>query len=60
MIDTNSVNSVAIIADHINETLTQIELLLASNVYSGNLDEIYDVIEIFSLHRPVRYFIYFK
>jgi len=42
------------IADHLNETLTKIELLIATNAYNGNLDEIYDVIETFSLYRPVR------
>jgi len=48
-----------IIADHLNETLTRIELLVATDNYSGSLDGIYDVIETFSLYRPVRIYIYF-
>lgn len=42
------------IADHLNETLSKIELLVDTNAYSGSLDGIYDVIETFSLYRPVR------
>lgn len=41
------------IADHLNETITKIELLVATNTYGGNLDKIYDVIETFSLYRQV-------
>lgn len=46
------------VADHLNETLTKIELLVATDDYSGSLDGIYDVIETFSLYRSVRYCIY--
>lgn len=52
-LDRNGANSVVMIADHLNETLTKIELLVATNTYGGNLDRIYDVIETFSLYRPV-------
>lgn len=41
------------IADHLNETLTKIELLVATNTYGGNLDKMYEVIETFSLYRQV-------
>jgi len=47
------------VADHLNETLTKIELLVATDDYSGSLDGIYDVIETFSLYRPVTCYIYF-
>jgi len=44
------------IADHLNETLSKVESLIDSDLYSGSLDDIYDVIETFSIYRPVRYF----
>lgn len=44
----------AMIVDHLNETLTKIELFLDTNEYNGSLDGLYDVIETFSLYRPVR------
>lgn len=43
-----------LIVDHLNKILTKIELLIDSKVYKGSLDDIYDVIETFSLYRPVR------
>jgi len=43
------------IADHLNETLSKVESLIDSDLYSGSLDDIYDVIETFSIYRPVRY-----
>jgi len=54
-VNRNGMNSVAMIAEHLNETLSKIELLVDTNAYSGSLDGIYDVIETFSLYRPVRY-----
>lgn len=53
--DKDGTNSVMMIADHLNETLTKIELLVATNTYGGNLDKMYDVIETFSLYRQVIY-----
>lgn len=53
VIDRTGANSVVMIVDHLNETLTKIELLVATNTYGGNLDKVYDVIETFSLYRPV-------
>lgn len=47
----------AVIVDHLNETLTKIEKLVATNHYSGSLEGLYDVIEVASLFRPVRYLI---
>lgn len=52
LLDVNGAHS--IIVEHINETLTKIELLINTNAYSGSLDGIYDVIELFSLYRKVR------
>lgn len=52
-LDRNGANSTMMIADHLNETITKIELLVATNTYGGNLDKIYDVIETFSLYRQV-------
>lgn len=59
-LDGNEVNSTAMIADHLNGTITNIELLVSTDDYSGNLDGLYDVIEIFSLYRPVSYSFTFK
>lgn len=53
LLDRNGANSSLMIADHLNETLTKIELLVATNTYGGNLDKMYEVIETFSLYRQV-------
>ncbi|VVC44066.1 Rap GTPase activating protein domain,Tuberin,Armadillo-like helical,Armadillo-type [Cinara cedri] len=50
-VNTNGANSMVTIKDHLNETLTKIESLIDTNAYSGSLDEIYDIIELFSLYR---------
>lgn len=42
------------IVDHLNTTLSKIESFVANNNFNGSLDEFYDVIEAFSLYRPVR------
>jgi len=55
LLDRNGANSVRMIADHLNETLSKVESLIDSDLYSGSLDDIYDVIETFSIYRPVRY-----
>lgn len=59
LLDRNGANSVLMIADHLNETLSKVESLIDSDFYSGSLDDIYDVIETFSIYRPVRYYIFF-
>ncbi|XP_050444478.1 tuberin [Adelges cooleyi] len=51
-VNRNNANSIPVIVDHINETLTKIESLVFANSYNGTLDGIYDVVETFSLHRP--------
>lgn len=58
MLDINGANSMIMITEHLNATLTKIESLVVSNSYSGNMDDMFDVIETFLLYRPVRYFIY--
>lgn len=56
LLDRHGANSVLMIADHLNETLSKVESLIDSDLYSGSLDDIYDVIETFSIYRPVRCF----
>ncbi|XP_060838182.1 tuberin isoform X2 [Rhopalosiphum padi] len=51
-VNRNGANSVLMIADHLNETLSKVESLIDSDFYSGSLDDIYDVIETFSIYRP--------
>jgi len=54
LLDRNGANSMRMIADHLNETLSKVESLIDNDLYSGSLDDIYDVIETFSIYRPVR------
>lgn len=42
------------IVDHLNATLSKIEFLINKNEYSGSYEDFYDVIETFSIYRPVR------
>ncbi|XP_050540898.1 tuberin-like isoform X2 [Daktulosphaira vitifoliae] len=51
-VNRNNANSLPVIVEHINETLSKIETLVSTNLYNGSLDTIYDVIETFSLYRP--------
>lgn len=55
LLDRNGANSMRMIADHLNETLSKVESLIDNDLYSGSQDDIYDVIETFSIYRPVRY-----
>lgn len=59
LLDRNGASSVLLIADHLNETLSKVESLIDNDLYSGSLHDIYDVIETFSIYRPVRYYIFF-
>jgi len=56
LLDRNGANSMRMIADHLNETLSKVESLIDNDLYSGSLDDIYDVIETFSIYRTRQFY----